>query len=203
MYGWGGENFELSFKTWLCGGRLDIIPCSHVAHLDRNSGDRPYANATGRAGVNFLRTAELWMDEYKRVVYLFHTKIKNDSIIGAMDEQLELKKKLNCKPFSWYVKNIIPDKFIPDENSKMYGRLRSGRNMNICADNFIRNGLTLNSVVENAFLGQYPCHPDLKYSQYVALTRSHELRDFYHCAEISKGIPFDKIKMVLCNGNFT
>lgn len=35
MYVWGGENTDFAIKTWVCGGRLVMVPCSRVGHMYR------------------------------------------------------------------------------------------------------------------------------------------------------------------------
>ena len=63
MNRWGGENLELSFKCWMCGGRVVIVPCSRVGHVFRSR--TPYALTNWDIARNNLRVAEVWMDEYK------------------------------------------------------------------------------------------------------------------------------------------
>ncbi|KAG7258643.1 hypothetical protein CRUP_007944 [Coryphaenoides rupestris] len=62
---WGGENLELSFRVWQCGGLLEIHPCSHVGHVFPKKA--PYARPNFLQ--NTVRAAEVWMDSYKEHFY--------------------------------------------------------------------------------------------------------------------------------------
>lgn len=52
---WGGEQYELSFKIWLCGGEMYDAPCSRVGHVYR--GSMPFED--DRKGVDFLSVYEV------------------------------------------------------------------------------------------------------------------------------------------------
>lgn len=64
---WGGENLELSFKAWMCGGRIEISPCSRVGHIFRTWS--PYKIGSEEINHNTIRVAEVWMDEFKYLYY--------------------------------------------------------------------------------------------------------------------------------------
>jgi len=115
---WGGENIELSLRIWLCGGRLDIVPCSRVGHIFRKR--RPYTSTNSRGEdtqtLNVARVARVWLGEYMK----YFDELVPDAAnmdIGDISTRVELKHRLGCKDFSWFHKNIFPELELPGEQT--------------------------------------------------------------------------------------
>ncbi|CAH7156335.1 inactive polypeptide N-acetylgalactosaminyltransferase-like protein 5 [Phodopus roborovskii] len=104
---WGGENVELSLRIWMCGGQLFIIPCSRVGHISKIQN---FNNAALKKALswNLLRVVHTWLDEYKDNFFLQRPSLKYVSY-GNITERVELRKRLGCKSFQWYLDNIFPE----------------------------------------------------------------------------------------------
>uniref|UniRef100_H3CQA9 Polypeptide N-acetylgalactosaminyltransferase n=1 Tax=Tetraodon nigroviridis TaxID=99883 RepID=H3CQA9_TETNG len=104
---WGGEQYEISFKVWMCGGRMEDIPCSRVGHIYRKY--VPYKVPGGISlAKNLKRVAEVWMDEYAEYVYQRRPEYRHLSA-GDMTPQKELRSRLGCKNFKWFMSNVAWD----------------------------------------------------------------------------------------------
>ncbi|XP_041703327.1 polypeptide N-acetylgalactosaminyltransferase 16 [Coregonus clupeaformis] len=114
---WGGENFELSFRVWMCGGSLEILPCSRVGHVFRKR--HPYDFPEGNALTyikNTRRAAEVWMDEFKQYYYLARPSAQGKAF-GSIADRLTLRRKLSCKSFRWYMENVYPELRVPEQDA--------------------------------------------------------------------------------------
>jgi polypeptide N-acetylgalactosaminyltransferase len=53
----------------MCGGSIELIPCSRVGHVYRDSMPYKTHHTPGLIMANIVRVAEVWMDEYKHFYY--------------------------------------------------------------------------------------------------------------------------------------
>lgn len=94
---WGGENLEMSFRIWMCGGTLEIATCSHIGHVFRKS--TPYTFPGGTSNIvnhNNARLAEVWMDEWKDFFFSINPAAKNIDM-GDTTKRKQLRKDLQCR----------------------------------------------------------------------------------------------------------
>ncbi|XP_072506664.1 probable polypeptide N-acetylgalactosaminyltransferase 8 [Notamacropus eugenii] len=140
MLFYGGENIELSLRAWQCGGKIEILPCSRIAHLQR--AHKPYSLIISPLMKrNALRVAEIWMDKYKYMVYLaWNLPLENHGIdFGEVSSRIELRKKLKCNSFEWYLQNVYPN-LMPLKHIIGYGAMKNSVNEKICMDQGIIQG---------------------------------------------------------------
>ncbi|KAL7632544.1 UNVERIFIED_CONTAM: hypothetical protein RMT77_017111 [Armadillidium vulgare] len=144
---WGGENLEISFRVWQCGGTLEIVPCSRVGHVFRKQ--HPYTFPGGSGNVfarNTRRAAEVWMGDFKKYYYSA-VPLARSVAFGNIDSRIELRKKLKCHDFGWYLENVYPELRIPDGGHATYGVFKQGQK---CMDTLGHNA--------EGTVGLYACH---------------------------------------------
>uniref|UniRef100_A0A9L0T0E2 Polypeptide N-acetylgalactosaminyltransferase n=1 Tax=Equus caballus TaxID=9796 RepID=A0A9L0T0E2_HORSE len=172
---WGGENLEMSFRIWQCGGSLEIVTCSHVGHVFRKATPYTFPGGTGHViNKNNRRLAEVWMDEFKDFFYIISPGVVKVDY-GDVSVRKSLRENLKCKPFSWYLENIYPDSQIP----RRYYSLGEIRNVetNQCLDNMGRK--------ENEKVGIFNCH-GMGGNQVFSYTADKEIRTDDLCLDVSR-----------------
>ncbi|KAM6899855.1 polypeptide N-acetylgalactosaminyltransferase 15-like [Xenentodon cancila] len=131
---WGAEQIEMSIRVWSCGGSMEVVPCSRVAHLSRHHlpYNFPDQDLLER---NKIRIADTWMDAYRKIYYrrdtLAHFIKQSES--PNITERQRLKKSLGCRNFHWFLSAVYPQLYIPQDRPSLSGELYSvgtGR----CAD---------------------------------------------------------------------
>ncbi|RLU27396.1 hypothetical protein DMN91_001200 [Ooceraea biroi] len=184
---WGGENLEMSFRIWMCGGTLEIATCSHVGHVFRKS--TPYTFPGGTSKIvnhNNARLAEVWLDQWKYFYYNINPGARNVDV-GDVSERIKLREKLKCKSFRWYLEKIYPESPMPLD----YYYLGDVKNVETqtCLDTMGRR------TGEN--VGISYCH-GLGGNQVFAYTKRQQIMSDDMCLDAAS--PQGPVKIVRCHG---
>jgi polypeptide N-acetylgalactosaminyltransferase len=182
LFIWGGEHLELSFKTWMCGGQLLIVPCSRVGHVFRDTSPYKFPGPPGSDMViyerNNGRVAAVWMDSYGKLYIKRHPNVEefmNESRDPSLEERLALRQQLNCQSFQWYLDNVIPEIYRPSLRPKAQGQLKH-HSTGLCLD-----------VNEIGSISASPCHFRSE-TKYFQLTREGVLETGYEvCVTVADG----------------
>jgi len=171
---WGGENLELSFKTWMCGGTLEIVPCSHVGHIFRKRSPYKWRSGVNVLRRNSIRLAEVWLDDYKKYYY---DRIGHDlGDFGDVKGRKKLRNDLQCKSFQWFLDEVYPELFIPGE------AVASGEARNEWSGQCIDSPGKREDL--HKAVGLWPCH-NQGGNQYWMMSKQGEIRRDEACLDFA------------------
>ncbi|XP_015253293.1 PREDICTED: N-acetylgalactosaminyltransferase 7 isoform X3 [Cyprinodon variegatus] len=174
---WGGENFEISYKIWQCGGQLLFVPCSRVGHIYRLQGwqgNPPPAHVGSSPTLkNYVRVVEVWWDDYKDYFYASRPETLTLAY-GDISDLKRFREEHRCKSFKWFMEEIaydIPHHYpLPPKNVE-WGEIR-GFETSYCIDSM---GHTNGGNVEMG-----PCHR-MGGNQLFRINEANQLMQYDQC----------------------
>jgi len=129
---WGGENIELGFRAWMCGGHVTTVTCSRVGHVFKEFPYQFDGNKEDIVQKNLIRVAEVWMDGLRKYFYAStriydfkRAELTSDEELNSLAERRQLRQKLGCRNFEWYMYNVIPELAVPPMDANYHGEIKS------------------------------------------------------------------------------
>lgn len=130
----GGENLEMSFKAWLCGGSVEILPCSRVGHIYQS---KDVSSRTDPEVIlrNKVRIAETWLGSFKETFYRHIPEALSLSKVAKPDcmERQKLQRRLGCRTFHWFLANVYPELYPSEHRPRFSGKLHN-TGLGFCVD---------------------------------------------------------------------
>lgn len=108
-------------------------------------------------------------------------------LICRIDDRLELKQRLQCKPFKWYLEHVYPELTIPE--SQLKGSLRQGL---FCLD-------TLGHLIDGT-VGLYQCH-ETGGNQEWTFSKKGQLKHLDLCLTLVNFTRGSMVVMKICDEN--
>jgi polypeptide N-acetylgalactosaminyltransferase len=157
----------------MCGGTLEIIPCSHVGHIFRRKSPYKWRPGVDVLRKNTVRLVEVWTDEFSKYYYMRTGDNKGE--FGDISERKQLREELKCKSFKWYIDNVYPELDVPDNYAEGYVK-NEAMNIEMCLDSYASEDDPTGAVKMEV------CHY-LGGNQFMELTKNYEVRSGEHCLD--------------------
>ncbi|XP_050097636.1 putative polypeptide N-acetylgalactosaminyltransferase 9 [Anopheles aquasalis] len=173
---YGIENIELSMKSWMCGGKMVTVPCSRVGHIQKTG--HPYLQSEKKDVVraNSIRLAEVWMDEYKHVIFDIHgIPHYLEEEFGSVENRKRIRQRSGCRDFRYYIENAFPEMRNPGVVGAFRGEVHSV---------VLGAASCLEYRPSDAFLGMAPCDGKQR-NQFWTHNYYEELNSYQHCIDFT------------------
>jgi hypothetical protein len=155
----------------MCGGELLQLPCSHVGHIFRTKSPYDFpGGAYETISKNMRRVIDVWTDDYSPFLIKTLPGIENVDP-GDLTERKQLRIKLQCKSFQWYLDNIYPETHLP-QNFYHVGQIQNVATKK-CIDGRDRK--------TNGVVHLFQCGRNGDYYFYILVFKSVECDENFDC----------------------
>ncbi|KAJ8948065.1 hypothetical protein NQ314_008494 [Rhamnusium bicolor] len=195
---WGAFNWNLQFRVWQCGGKIQIAPCSRVGHIFRKSSPYSFPGGINKTLFsNLARVALVWMDDWANFYFKYNEQARQVKDQQNITSRMELRQRLKCKSFEWYLDNVWPQHFFPKED-RFFGSIRN-LGQDLCLIKPDRKGLSNQPMgiakIESSL-------SDVALQMFVMTKDGYIMTDDSICLDAPErvGIGPLKVRIIACSG---